>query len=158
MKTNNPYNIESTLPSENELSNKITLTIIKQFEKNKYKKIKTPTIEYYETLELGLGPSLKKNAITFLDKNGHQLVLKPDHTTPIAKTVATRLKKSPLPMSLYYIDPIFRNSENPQEDIERQQAGIEYIGEKKPIAEVEVLKTCITALKSLGIKEFCFCQ
>ena len=143
------------LPNEAKKHQKIVQKIRSVFEKYSYKKIKTPTIEYLDSLAVGLGETLQSEAIKVFDPAGHVLVLRPDHTTPIARIAATRLRDEPLPLRLYYLDPIFRNRPGSHEDdIELFQAGIELIGDVSPKATAEVLIVCIDSIQKLGYRDF----
>ena len=151
MKDLTPFGVQDLLPEEQSAYEQLTAAFQSIFEKNNYKKVKTPTIEYYDTLEPGLGEHLKEKSIKFFDTTGHCLVLRPDHTTPIARLVATQMQNEAKPLRLAYIDPVF--SKVDPLHIEQFQAGIELIGEKSAKADAEIITTCIDALLEIGLKD-----
>ena len=145
-----PHGVNDFLPGDAKRHQALLQKVRSVFEKRGYKKIKTPTIEYLETLSVGMGDTLQNSAIKFFDAAGHVLVLRPDHTTPIARMVATRLQSEKKPLRLYYLDPVFRQGE----EIEIFQAGVELIGEDSARANAEVVMTAIESLLKLGYREF----
>ncbi len=142
-------------PTETKVFSQTLKKITSVFETRNYSRIKTPTLEYYETLSVGLSPKLKESAIKFFDPSGQAVILRPDHTTPIARLIASRMNAEKLPLKLSYSDPIFRqNLSGSDHDIELYQAGVEMIGGPSADADAEVLITCINALKNAGITDF----
>ena len=124
------------------------------FSRSGYLPIKTPTIEYSDSIEVGLGPVLRKQCIEFFDPSGKRLMLRPDHTTPIARTVAARMQEHELPIKLSYIDPVFRKPDQQYAtDTEIFQAGCELIGYQCVEEIFNLLEVCIESLNSLGIKD-----
>lgn len=155
MKTLTPHGVSDYIPDEAEAQKQISDKIAAVFEAHHYKKIRTPTIEYDDILSVGLGESLKKRSIRFFNPQGQLVLLRPDHTTPIARLVASRLSQEPLPLRLYYQAPVFRNpGPHQHQNMEIMQSGLELIGSKDVSADIEVLTLCITALKTLGFEEF----
>lgn len=156
MSTNlTPFGVTDYNPNETEEFRNIINKASHVFDTRSYRRIKTPTIEFYDSLAKGLGPSLKQKVVKFFDPNGQVLLLRPDNTTPIARLVATRMNKDPLPLKLSYIDPIFRQSTDSLEgSIERFQAGVELIGDSSTEADAEVIITCIEALNAIGNCDF----
>ena len=65
----------------------------------------TPAIEHFDRLQPALG-HLADHCIMFFDGSGSRLTLRPDHTTPIARIVTSRLNQS-MPVKLFYHDPVF---------------------------------------------------
>jgi len=154
MKTLTPVGVDDFLPAEAEKHQNIISTISNTFESFKFEKIRTPTIEYFDTLSVGMGDHLQKQAIKFFDNSGNILVLRPDHTTPIARLAATHLKNKPLPLKLYYLNSIFRNQPpESHQDMEIFQGGLELIGEAGPKAEATVIRILIESLKALGFSD-----
>ncbi len=155
MKPLTPFGIRDLIPSETKDLSLILDKTKGAFESHGYQHIITPSLDYYETLEKGLSETLKSKAVKLFDRLGHLLVLRPDHTTPIARLVATRLTQETMPLRLYYQDVVFRWPHPPLEDVlETFQVGCELIGEKGPSADAEMIATCIDALRALGIKTF----
>ena len=119
-----------------------------------YQKVRTPSLEYYDTLAVGMGPEFSRRAVKLFDVHGEVMVLRPDHTVPIARMVATRLHNRPLPLRLSYFNSIFRTSKGWDQDIETFQAGAELLGATGPEADAEMVALCIASLKALGYTDF----
>jgi ATP phosphoribosyltransferase regulatory subunit len=156
MSTNlTPFGVTDYNPNETQEFRNIINKASHVFDARSYRRIKTPTIEFYDSLAKGLGPSLKQKVVKFFDPNGQVLLLRPDNTTPIARLVATRMNNDALPLKLSYIDPIFRQSTDSLEgSIERFQAGVELIGDSSTEADAEVIITLIETLNSIGNCDF----
>ncbi len=149
-----PEGIQDLNIDETEAHQQSVKKIMKAFDTLGYSKIKTPTIENYESLAKGLGP-LKDKAVKFLDPSGNILILRPDHTAPIARLISTRLKDETFPLNLSYADPVFRQSASHYEGgLEQFQAGVEIIGDDSAEADAAVLNACIQALSNISNLDF----
>ncbi|MBT5856032.1 hypothetical protein HOH87_05285 [bacterium] len=151
MKTLTPFGVQDYLPEEAKARNELLQTIQTIFDNEGFQPISTPAFEYYDKLKTAMGPALCDQCVRFFDPEGRLLVLRPDHTTPIARMVASRLSQSNLPLKWSYSDPIFRKSAS-QGDTEIFQSGVEIIGDSSPESDAEIISTCIQALQSVGLK------
>jgi len=88
--------------------------------------------------------------ITFNDKNGKLMALKPDVTLSIVKNVK---KDAGANQRVYYSENIYRRVKNAAEFREISQTGLEFIGSIDTVTTVEVL---LLALKSLEIIDSSF--
>jgi ATP phosphoribosyltransferase regulatory subunit len=81
--------------------------------------------------------------------------LRPEFTSLVTKTVASRMSEAPRPVRLYYCGEVLRY-EQPRGGQQREfsQIGLEHIGGASLEADVEVLAVVIEALTRLGLKEF----
>jgi len=122
-----------------------------------YAEAQTPSFERFDVLETGLGDTLAQATFLFHDRNGTQLALRPEMTTPIARLISTRMREAPLPIRLSYVQPVYRY-EDPQEGRMREftQAGLELIGAESADADAECLFTAIEALDALGLDDALF--
>jgi len=127
------------------------------FERWAYAEAQTPSFERFDVLETGLGDTLAQATFLFHDRNGTQLALRPEMTTPIARLVSSRMREAPLPIRLSYVQPVYRY-EDPQEGRMREftQAGLELIGAESADADAECLFTAIEALDALGLDDALF--
>ena len=124
------------------------------FESRGFEKIQTPSLEYYDVLEIGMGDSLKKIGVTLTDSYGQTLVLRPDHTVPIARLVSSRREELALPLLGYYINSIFRKPQATFDGtIESCQAGVECIGATGIESDISTIELCLEALRSLNITD-----
>ncbi len=119
-----------------------------------YLEMKTPTLEYDETVGAASKiPGAKM--FKLLDRSGNPLVLRPDMTSPIARVVSSILKDQEMPIRLSYHSNVFRAQENEAGRIaEFFQSGIELIGEGTPDADAEILALAVEALKLLRVGSF----
>lgn len=116
--------------------------------------IKTPTLEYYETVGR-FSAILESNLFKLVDSQGNTLVLRPDMTTPIARIASSKLLKEKVPQRLAYFSNVFRAQElEGGKPAEFEQMGIEVIGDDSVYADTEVIITTIDLMKRLGIESF----
>lgn len=154
MKTLTPAGVQDLTPEETKKLQNLLKKTAKIAEKSHYLKVRTPIIEYEDTLLPGLDPDLKAKTIRFLDNKGQTLLLRPDNTAPIARLVATQLKDHPKPLRLYYQHPVFQASNvDSHRDIEIFQTGVEHIGQEGPEADAEVIMILIEMCLSMGLKD-----
>src|SRR5512135_1044652 len=73
-----------------------------------FREIILPFFDYLEDFSYGLGPHIGDKVYRFLDRDGSLLALRPDLTTLVAKTAATRMTGQPLPIKLFYSGEVFR--------------------------------------------------
>jgi ATP phosphoribosyltransferase regulatory subunit len=152
-KHSTPQGIRDFLPDDTKRLNANMILLQKLFTEHGFNQIKTPTIEFAENLEKGLGPIQKKECIEFFDPAGNRLLLRPDNTTPIARTVASRMANQPTPIKLCYTEPIFKKSNKNHSDTEIFQAGCEIFGYSSSESIAEIISMCIRSLESLDIND-----
>ncbi len=114
-----------------------------------------PFFDYLEDFSYGLGSQLGDKAYRFLDRDGSLLALRPDLTTLVAKTVATRMADQPLPIQLFYSGEVFRHERaGAGKQKEFYQIGLESMGVSPVWADTEVILIAIDCLLHLGICDF----
>ena len=118
----------------------------------------TPIFEHTVLFQRGVGETtdvVQKEMYTFEDKGGRSITLKPEGTAGTMRAYLERnLYANPAPTKLYYVTQAFRY-EKPQSGRLRQhhQFGVEFVGSKSPLAEVEVISLAATLIKKLGLKD-----
>ncbi|MGN0534091.1 MAG: ATP phosphoribosyltransferase regulatory subunit [Eubacterium sp.] len=134
---------------------KVEAVLSDLFKENSYRKVMTPTIEYFDVFKtdnLGIEP---EEMYKLSDNQGRTTVLRPDNTAPIARLVATRLSKEDFPVRLYYNQNIYvRNKQLAGRTDEIEQSGIELIGEGGIEADIEVISMAYEALKRNRVNSF----
>ena len=70
------------------------------FEGWSYEEIIPPIFDYYDVFVKGMGTGHEEQIYRFIDREGNILALRPEFTSLVAKTVATRLASSPKPIRL----------------------------------------------------------
>ncbi len=114
-----------------------------------------PFFDYLEDFVYGLGSQLGDRVYRFLDKDGSLLALRPDLTTLVAKTVATRMADHPIPVQLFYSGEVFRPERaGAGKQKEFYQIGLESMGVSETWADIEIILIAIDCLLHLGVEEF----
>ena len=123
------------------------------FEGWSYEEIIPPIFDYYDVFAKVWGH--EEQIYRFIDRDGNILALRPEFTSLVAKTVATRLVSSPKPIRLYYSGEVLR-FEKPKGGRQREfaQIGIEQYGGTKKSADVEILLIAVETFERLGIANF----
>ena len=112
--------------------------------------------EYLDVLSPGLEPELIEKCYKFADRTtGRILLLRPDATAQIARTVAMGMMGAQLPLRVSYRTSVFRyEPEHAGRDREIFQVGAEYIGADDAAADSEMLTLMIECLKRVGLRSF----
>lgn len=122
------------------------------FKENKYRKVMTPTIEFFDVFKsdnIGIEP---EEMYKLSDNQGRTTVLRPDNTAPIARLVATRLSNEDFPVRLYYNQNVYvRNKQLAGRTDEIEQSGVELIGDASMDADIEVISMANEALKRSNV-------
>src|SRR5437867_1670010 len=123
------------------------------FEGWSYEEIIPPIFDYYDVFAKGWGQ--EEQIYRFIDREGNILALRPEFTSLVAKTVATRLASSAKPIRLYYSGEVLR-FEKPRGGRQRgfAQIGIEHYGGSGKSADVEILLIAVETFQRLGIPNF----
>jgi ATP phosphoribosyltransferase regulatory subunit len=120
-----------------------------------FQEIILPFFDYLEDFSYGLGPHIGDQVYRFLDRDGSLLALRPDLTTLVAKTVATRMTDHPQPIKLFYSGEVFRQERaGAGRQKEFYQVGLESIGSVMLWADIEVILLAIECLLQLGVRDF----
>jgi ATP phosphoribosyltransferase regulatory subunit len=125
------------------------------FEGWSYEEIIPPIFDYYDVFAKGMGAGQEEHIYRFIDREGNILALRPEFTSLLAKTVATRLASSPKPIRLFYSGEVLR-FEKPKGGRQREfaQIGVEHYGDSRKTADVEVLLIAVETFQRLGIQGF----
>lgn len=122
------------------------------------KEIITPVFEDIALFQRGVGETtdvVQKEMYDFYDKGDRHIALKPEGTAgAIRAYLENNLYAGSQPTKLFYVTPAFRY-EKPQSGRLRQhhQFGVEFVGSKSPLAEVELITLLITFIRELGLKD-----
>lgn len=124
-----------------------------------FEDIKTPIIEHTPLFIRSVGESsdiVNKEMYTFLDKGGRSITLRPELTAGVMRSIVSNklFATNDLPMKFCYFGPCFRY-ERPQTGRFRQfhQLGIEIVGAKSYLDDVEAISTGYYSLVPLGIDD-----
>lgn len=122
------------------------------------KEIITPVFEHTVLFQRGVGETtdvVQKEMYTFEDKGQRSVTLKPEGTAgAIRAYLENNLYAETQPTKLFYVTPAFRY-EKPQSGRLRQhhQFGVEFVGSKSPLAEVELITLITTFIQEIGLKK-----
>ena len=122
------------------------------------KEVITPVFEHTVLFQRGVGETtdvVQKEMYTFTDKGDRSITLKPEGTAgAIRAYLEHNMYAEPAPTKLFYVTPAFRY-EKPQSGRLRQhhQFGVEIVGSKSPMVEVELITLVSTIIKELGLKD-----
>jgi len=154
IKLQTPKGTRDYLPDEVERYRYVENELRENFKLWGYQEVRSPTIEFVETLSRNVGPELVDTMFKFQDFDGKILALRAEMTAPVARIVSTRISSMPKPIRLCYVSNVFRYS---QSYVERErefwQAGVELIGSNTSEADGEILSLLVSSLKKLGLKE-----
>lgn len=123
-----------------------------------YQEIRTPIFESTDLFIRSSGDTseiVEKQMYTFLDKGGRSISLKPEGTAPVIRAcIEHKLLSQSSTSRLWYFTPIFRY-ERPQKGRYRQahQCGLELLGAKDAMADVEVMRITYEFYQNLGIQD-----
>jgi ATP phosphoribosyltransferase regulatory subunit len=120
-----------------------------------YDEIILPMFDYHDLFARGMGEEKAERTYRFVDRDGALLALRPELTSLVARTVATRFIRRRRPVRLCYSGEVFRYDE-PTERATREfhQIGVEHIGEADIVADIEVLLVAAEVLATLGLSGF----
>jgi histidyl-tRNA synthetase len=121
-----------------------------------YGLVLTPLFESTDLFSRGIGEDtevVEKQMYTFTDKGGRSVTLRPEATASVVRAVIQAGGVIGTFKGCYW-GPMFRY-ERPQKGRRRQfsQAGIEYLGEEAPGADVEVIEFGYRFLEILGVRD-----
>lgn len=152
-----PKGTKDCLPSESYL-----WQYLESFLRNKARifgieEIRTPIFEYTELFLRGVGDTtdiVQKEMYTFNDKGNRSITLKAEGTAPTIRAfIEHSIYAQAQPTKVFYITPVFRY-ENVQNGRLRQhhQFGVEILGSKDAICDVELINMAYLIYSDLGIK------
>lgn len=150
----NPKGSRDWLPDEVIKQEFVRKSLVKVFENWGYRPIQTPILINWATLSQG-SARLSDIAFKLIGEHGELLALRADLTTPIARVTAERLVGKSLPFRFYYVGKVFRyHARKTTNERELYQIGIELIGAKEGVSDLECLKIFLDGLNKLGLKKY----
>ncbi|MBE5957969.1 MAG: ATP phosphoribosyltransferase regulatory subunit [Lachnospiraceae bacterium] len=120
-----------------------------------YQNIQTPTFEFFDIFNKEKGSVQSKDLYKFFDREGNTLVLRPDATPSICRSVAKYFMDDIVPVKLCYKANTFVNNYELQGKLkESTNMGCELIGDNSIDADAEIIAVVVDSLKKSGLKEF----
>ena len=119
-----------------------------------YEEVITPSVDYYDLFEQGMGQAEAQRGFRFTDNDGRLLALRPDVTSSVARLVATLLSERARPLRFCYAAPVFRQQPHSHAEWRREntQLGCELIGAAGHEADLEVLQLAAEILSRLDLQ------
>ena len=124
------------------------------FEGWNYEEVITPSVDYYDLFEQGMGQREAQRGFRFTDNDGRLLTLRPDVTSSVARMAATLLSERARPLRFCYAAPVFRQQTQSHAEWRREntQLGCELIGAGGKPADLEVLRLAAEILSRLNLQ------
>ncbi len=120
-----------------------------------YHPIQTPSFEFFDIFGKEVGTTKPNELYKFFDREGNTLVLRPDITPSIARSVSKYFMEEDMPVRLCYKGNTFINTSSFQGRLkECTQLGAELIGDNTADADGEILSMIVECLLNAGLKEF----
>jgi len=157
MKYSRPRGTQDIIPPETSKWRHVEEVFTSVFESCGYKGIRTPIFEMTELFERAVGEDtdiITKEMYTFSDRGGRSLTLRPENTASVVRAyLENGMHRLGGIIRLYYGGPMFRY-EKPQAGRFRQfhQVGVEAIGSRNALVDVEIMDIVLAALEKLGFK------
>ena len=120
-----------------------------------YQQIETPTFEFFDVFNHDTGTVSSREMFKFFDRNNNTLVLRPDMTPSIARSVAKYYSETDMPLKLSYKGNTFLNNPRYQGKLtEKTEMGAEYINDDSAAADAEAVVMMIECFLEAGLRDF----
>lgn len=120
-----------------------------------YQDIETPAFEFFDIFNSDTGTVSSREMFKFFDRDNNTLVLRPDMTPSIARSVAKYYSDCTFPLRLSYVGNTFLNNRSYQGKLaEKTELGAEYINDDSPEADVEAIVMMIDCFLEAGLNDF----
>jgi len=149
-----PAGMRYYIGAEARLRRTIEDTAMSVFAAWSFEEVITPSVDYYDLFEQGMGQTEAQRGFRFTDNDGRLLALRPDVTSSVARMAATLLSERPRPLRFCYAAPVFRQQTQSHAEWRREntQLGCELIGVGGHDADLEVLRLAAEILARLDLQ------
>src|SRR5215813_13204809 len=150
-----PSGVQYIFDTEVRLRRFIERELMEVFGGWSYSEIILPIFDYADLFSLGMGKEQGEMTYRFTGRDGKLLALRPEMTSLVARTVATRFVNKPRPLRLCYSGEVFRwDQPRAGRQYEFHQIGLEHIGSERLEADTEALVVAVEALRRIGLENF----
>ncbi len=152
-----PTGMHDILGEDQKYFQEIYAAVVELVDFYHFKKITTPILENSDLFAKGIGLDtdiVEKEMFSLKTKGGDSLSLRPEGTAGVVRSyIEHGMRNLPQPLKFWYFGPFFRY-ERPQAGRYRQfyQAGLEVIGEKNSVVDVQIIQIFYNILKKLNFK------
>lgn len=120
-----------------------------------FDEIDGPTFEHLDLYTVKSGEGIVSELFSFERAGGEKTyALRPEFTPTLARMYATKANSLPRPTKWFMAGPFFR-AERPQRGRLREflQWNVDLLGDASPAADAEIIATCVSMLRSVGLTE-----
>ena len=151
-----PVGMATILPHAAKQVRRIEARLLEQVSGWGYDEIILPTFEYLDVLAPGLEAELLETCYQFIDRTtGRTLLLRPDATAQVARTIGMGLTGDAVPQRLSYRTSVFRyEPEHAGRGREIFQVGAELVGVDDVTGDYEIISLLIECLQAIGLRSF----
>lgn len=151
-----PVGMATILPQAAKQVRRIEARLLEQVSSWGYDEIILPTFEYLDVLAPGLEAELLETCYQFIDRTtGRTLLLRPDATAQVARTIGMGLTGDAVPQRLSYRTSVFRyEPEHAGRGREIFQVGAELVGVDDVTGDYEIITLLIECLQAIGLRSF----
>jgi len=151
-----PVDMATILPHAAKQVRRLEAQLLEQVSNWGYDEIILPTFEYLDVLAPGLEAELLETCYQFIDRTtGRTLLLRPDATAQVARTIGMGLTGDALPQRLSYRTSVFRyEPEHAGRGREIFQVGAELVGVGDVSGDHEIISLLIECLQTIGLGSF----
>ena len=149
-----PAGLRDLLPPDALFEARLVASFVERVASHGYDLVKTPLVEFEETLLSGTGQSLARQTFRLMDPLSQQMMaLRADITPQVARVAGSLLGRQPRPLRVAYAGEVLRVS-GTQLHPERQfsQLGCELIGSDAAAADAEVILLAAEYLAAQGVE------
>jgi ATP phosphoribosyltransferase regulatory subunit len=148
-----PTGVFEMTPAKTDLVRRLEKAVLSVFQLWGYQEVRTPALEYVDSMSRGLTDSELDMAFKLVDRDtGKVMLLRSDVTPQVARMASLALSDTPLPLRLCYVADVYRHPDNPgHARREMIQAGVELLGIDDPQADAEILAVGVQALRAVGL-------
>ncbi len=148
-----PAGVFEMAPEQTASLRRLEATVLETFGLWGYQEVRTPALEYVDTMSRALEADELDMAFKLVDRDtGKMMVLRSDVTPQVARMASHALSGIPLPLRLCYVSDVYRHAGDPSHPKrEMIQAGVELLGLQDPQADAEVLALGVRALAATGM-------
>ncbi len=151
-----PVGMATILPQAARQVRNLEGRLLTQIARWGYDEIILPTFEYLDVLAPGLEAELLETCYQFIDRTtGRTLLLRPDATAQVARTIGMGLTGAAVPQRLCYRTSVFRyEPEHAGRGREIFQVGAELVGVEGVAGDSEIVSLLIECLQDIGLASF----
>lgn len=150
-----PQGVRDIYGAECQKKNVVKAKLHQVFKHYGYHDIETPTFEFFDIFNHEKGTVPSNEMYKFFDRNNNTLVLRPDMTPSVARSVAKYYEDETLPLRLSYLGNTYLNKAGYQGKLtEFTQIGAELINDTSSSADAEIIAMIVDCFLEAGLREF----